>query len=171
MTERRITWGSFALAQRQSAQRRSSIRCTPLGPTINTLALESSLTNGYQEATMKQRISNHDREVIVTDLENRFNYHPPQDDETITAHQEIRVACLAAALAMVDLPNCREKSLAFTHLETAMFWGNAAIARNHESSISEPSIKTKGDDGNVLGDGSVSGLSDGNEIGGGGAAK
>jgi len=39
--------------------------------------------------------------------------------------------CRNAAEELVDLtgPSTREQSLAITHLEEAMFWANAALAR------------------------------------------
>ena len=64
------------------------------------------------------------------DLRNRFEYHPPKDDDTVNAHRSIRLMMLEAAEEIDRVcPEGREKSLAITHLETAMFWANAAIAR------------------------------------------
>lgn len=65
-----------------------------------------------------------------TDLENRFDYHPPRDDETRRNHEQVRAICLSAALDIDQLvPEGREKSLAVTKLEEAMMWANAGIAR------------------------------------------
>lgn len=65
------------------------------------------------------------------ELAHRFRYHPPKDDTTAGAHQWIRDAMLVAAIHVNDnCPEGREKALAFTKLEEAMFWANAAIARN-----------------------------------------
>lgn len=64
------------------------------------------------------------------DLNNRFTYHAPKPgqpevyqrlrDEAKTLAESINEAC----------PESREKSLAVTKLEEAVFWANAAIARN-----------------------------------------
>lgn len=67
-----------------------------------------------------------------TTLEARFNYHAPPNYQVAAAHDDVRSACLDAAARINALPECREKSLALTKLEEAMFWGNAAIARNHD---------------------------------------
>lgn len=64
------------------------------------------------------------------DLDNRFGYHRPADDTTIHRHQLIRVnARNLAGLIDSNVPDGREKSLALTALEEAMFWANAGIAR------------------------------------------
>lgn len=67
---------------------------------------------------------------VNTQIEKSFSYHPPKNGQS-ERYQEIRdtvksVACLVDRLC----PNSREKSLAMTHLEEAVFWANAAIARN-----------------------------------------
>lgn len=67
--------------------------------------------------------------AATADLDNRFTYHAP-DDATVELHQNIRNNCLALAKEIDSVPDGREKSLALTRLEEAMFWANAAIARN-----------------------------------------
>lgn len=64
------------------------------------------------------------------DIDSRFDHHPPKDAETVKRHETARANCKAAALALDEaLPPSREKSLALTKLEEALFWWNAAIAR------------------------------------------
>ena len=63
------------------------------------------------------------------DLKNRFTYHKP-DEQKVHQHETIRTVLLhAAEEILVETPESREQSLAITHLEEAMFWANAAIAR------------------------------------------
>lgn len=66
----------------------------------------------------------------ATDLANRFTYHPPKDGQP-ERYQRIRDATgTLARLLDAECPDSREKSLAVTHLEDAVMWANAAIARN-----------------------------------------
>lgn len=64
------------------------------------------------------------------ELANRFTYHPPKDGQ---AERYNAIRSLAGQLA-IDLnemcPDSREKSFALTHLEEAVMWANASIARN-----------------------------------------
>jgi hypothetical protein len=64
------------------------------------------------------------------DLDKRFTYHPPKGDQAVR-YSEIRRQAHDLAKLVNDLaPDSREKSLAITHLEDAVMWANAAIARN-----------------------------------------
>lgn len=59
----------------------------------------------------------------------RFTYHPPKGDQA-ERYQAIRDAVHEAAKLINELtPESREQSLAFTALEEAAFWANAAVAR------------------------------------------
>jgi hypothetical protein len=64
------------------------------------------------------------------DLANRFTYHAPKGDQP-DRYEHIRRAGLSFATLVNEYsPASREQSLAFTHLEEAVMWANAAIARN-----------------------------------------
>jgi hypothetical protein len=69
--------------------------------------------------------------ITNDELSRRFNYHPPDTEKKVENHQRVREACRAAAEEIVEVTGApsREQSLAITHLEEAMFWGNAALAR------------------------------------------
>ena len=66
------------------------------------------------------------------ELERRFNYHAPEDYQLEHYKEVRRLAKELAYGLMVMCPESREASLALTHLEQAVFWANAAIARNPE---------------------------------------
>ena len=65
------------------------------------------------------------------EIRKRFTHHPPGSDQVVRAHEVVRKEFLGTALVINSiLPESREKSLAFTALEEALMWTNAAIARN-----------------------------------------
>lgn len=67
---------------------------------------------------------------MIADLKRRFTHHPPKGDQAVR-YGEIRRAAYDLAVVVDELaPDSREKSLAITHLEEAVMWANAAIARN-----------------------------------------
>lgn len=69
---------------------------------------------------------------ILGELQHRFAYHAPTPAK-ILSHESVRNACHEAAKSIVGLcPPCAETTLATRKLEEAMYWANAAIARNPE---------------------------------------
>lgn len=67
--------------------------------------------------------------IGAEELTTRFTYHPPKDDQP-QRYQAIRGRARdLAAFIDENAPDSREKSLALTHLEEAVMWTNAAIAR------------------------------------------
>ncbi|GHC44411.1 MULTISPECIES: Acb2/Tad1 domain-containing protein [Streptomyces rochei group] len=65
------------------------------------------------------------------DIEHRFAFHAATTDEKRDAHTSVRQHCRRLADHINETcPDGREKSLAITAIEEAMFWGNAALARH-----------------------------------------
>lgn len=63
-------------------------------------------------------------------IENTFMYHAPKEDQP-ARYDILRKSAKATATVILELcPASRERSIALTHLETAIMFGNAAIARN-----------------------------------------
>ncbi len=59
-----------------------------------------------------------------------FTYHSPKGDQQ-ARYQDLRdTARSLAELILATVPKSRERSLALTQLEQAIFWANAGIARN-----------------------------------------
>ena len=67
--------------------------------------------------------------IGTAEVNRRFSHHVA-DERRAAAHDATRkmVTSLASRLDRA-LPDGREKALAMTHLEEALFWANAAIAR------------------------------------------
>ena len=66
----------------------------------------------------------------MSELERRFTYHKPKDDQP-DRYVSIREAGkLLATLIVKSVPESREQSLAITKIEEAIMWANAGIARN-----------------------------------------
>ena len=64
------------------------------------------------------------------DVENRFSFHPANDETTRELHDTVRAELKNVALWLDStLAEGREKSLVLTKLEEAQFWSNASIAR------------------------------------------
>ena len=64
------------------------------------------------------------------DLDVRTQHHPPRNERHVEEHEHVR-ATIRSAMAQINVlcPDGREKAVAFTKLEEAMFWANAALAR------------------------------------------
>ncbi|WP_145413459.1 hypothetical protein [Paenibacillus xylanexedens] len=63
-------------------------------------------------------------------IENNFSYHSSKEGQPQKYEQIRNAAKDLAYLLDESVPNSREKSLALTNLEQAVFWANAGIARN-----------------------------------------
>lgn len=65
------------------------------------------------------------------DIVHRFAYHRPANETIARLHERVReITGHAAQELHAMLPPGREASLASTHLEHAMMWANAAVARD-----------------------------------------
>ena len=68
--------------------------------------------------------------TIQEQIDHRFTYHAPTPYQS---EKYIQIRNLAKSLAYLiasQTPESREQSLALTHIEEAVFWANASIARN-----------------------------------------
>lgn len=71
------------------------------------------------------------------ELANRFVYHAPLPDQSARYELLRSKALEMAGMITTCCPKCREEAVALTNLEQAMFWANAAIARNEFSEVKE----------------------------------
>jgi hypothetical protein len=68
--------------------------------------------------------------IDKAEIERRFTSHAVSPGKAMAMH-DLRAAAALLASAIVELtPECREQSTAITKLEEAVFWANAAIARD-----------------------------------------
>ena len=64
------------------------------------------------------------------DQENIYQYHRPKEGQN-NKYESIRAKAKELALLIeAECPDGREKSEAFTNIETAVMWANASIARS-----------------------------------------
>lgn len=78
-------------------------------------------------------------------LHNTFTYHAPFGDQPLRYHAIRQKAKELATLIMTLTPPSRERSLALTELEYAIFNANAAIARNEKPDATIGLAHTRGD--------------------------
>jgi hypothetical protein len=69
-------------------------------------------------------------ERAIADVVNRFTYRAPRPGQP-AVYEALRGQARSLALSFVSLvPAGREQALALTHLEQAIFWANAGVARS-----------------------------------------
>jgi hypothetical protein len=69
--------------------------------------------------------------VGLEDIERIFTYHKPDAKQlAVLEHNRIGIKELARQI-ITTLPPSRERGLAITHLEQAMFWANSAVVRGN----------------------------------------
>lgn len=67
---------------------------------------------------------------MLHEIDKNFSYHAPKEGQP-EKYEVIRAKAKELAYLMVEVSlHSRERSLALTNLEQAVFWANAAIARN-----------------------------------------
>ncbi len=64
------------------------------------------------------------------ELNTRFTYHSPKEDQPERYEALRKRAKGLAALIIKSCPESRERALSITKLEEAIMWANASIARN-----------------------------------------
>ena len=73
---------------------------------------------------------------LEKELKKRFEYHAPLDENQKGRYEEIREnGKNFARVVSQRCPESRELALAFTKIEEAIFWANAAIARNEVEEV------------------------------------
>lgn len=68
--------------------------------------------------------------ITQEDIEKRFTYHSPKADQPQRYKALREKSKELAKLINESCPDSREKSVAFTELESCVMWANASIARN-----------------------------------------
>ena len=64
------------------------------------------------------------------DFDHIYKYHAPKEGQP-EKYEALRAKAKDLALMINELcPESRERSVAFTNLEAAVFWANASIARS-----------------------------------------
>jgi hypothetical protein len=86
----------------------------------------------FVRKTKEEMMTDASKEYLFTpaELDKRFTYHPAKGTQ-VQRYADLRsFAKELAELIVESCPDSRERSLALTNLEQAIFWANASIARN-----------------------------------------
>ena len=74
-----------------------------------------------------------DRAELHARVERDLTNHPPVSGDVIERFEALRTDAKELAHTLIDLtPACREQSIALTHVEQAVMYAVAAIARNQD---------------------------------------
>jgi len=74
---------------------------------------------------------NKEKRDILRQIENNHKHHPPINEHVVKAHELVRELTKQCALGLAGIcPDTWELSIALTKMEEAMYWANAAVARN-----------------------------------------
>jgi hypothetical protein len=71
--------------------------------------------------------------LTLKEIQSRMTYHAPTPDG-VKRHASLSEA-FTEVMSIVNkvVPDGRDKSLVFTHLETAKMWASAGVARNPDT--------------------------------------
>lgn len=89
---------------------------------------------GYDKGEEMEEVSSFKSDILrskaeMSELNNRFTYHPPKEGQ-IEVYNQLRKTIHQAAMKICELcPDSRERDIAFQKLEEAAFWANAGVAR------------------------------------------
>lgn len=76
-------------------------------------------------------------EAEKKELDKNFTYHAPFGNQP-ERYNDLRTHSKVLAVQILNqCPPSRERALALTNLEQAMFWANASIARNETPPVDE----------------------------------
>lgn len=70
----------------------------------------------------------------MAETKHPFDYHRPSDAQ-VAQISKLREGCKALHQIILELPNCRERSLAITKLEEVSMWGNKGIIMVDEGPV------------------------------------
>lgn len=70
--------------------------------------------------------------MSTSEITSRFDFYISSDPHINELHHQIRITCEALAI-LIDgyIADSREKSIALTKVEEAMFWSNAGLSRQN----------------------------------------
>lgn len=112
------------------AELRDSVNLKPLVLSVVAVMQKGNTMDEQRDPNEPEGFSMPAQMPYDEDLENRFRYHAPKGNQA-ARYSFLRDAARSVAYVIkAATPPSREQSLALTHLEDAVMWANAAIARH-----------------------------------------